>query len=121
MLQERTEHYQSPPYQVTFDGTKVSFPSVSEIINKSKNDTGVSIKEEECAQFDKNWEEKLHEGFKNKGNYAELEDYLASGKSNGRELHMVVIGLPKNKFVRIHAHPNIEFEMTMAGCLREFR
>jgi hypothetical protein len=52
---------------------------------------------------------------------AELEEFLKSGLSNGRKLRLQVMVLPPGMYFKIHAHPNIEFELTLAGCLEEFR
>jgi hypothetical protein len=46
----------------------------------------------------------------------ELDEYLETGLSNGRKLRLQVMVLPPGMYFKIHAHPNIEFEVT----LREF-
>jgi hypothetical protein len=114
-----TEFYKGPIHEINDPQT---FPSVSEIINESRFHTGVCIPEKHCKDFDIKWRAALGEAFSKDPQYQEqLLDYIKTGRSNGRKLYFQVMQLPPGMFFKIHAHPNIEFELTLKGCLEEFR
>lgn len=97
------------------------FPSVSAIINESQSKIGLSIAPQYMEKFDKEWKENLHKIFRESQYEEELENYFTTGLSNGRPLKLQVMILPPGMYCRIHAHPNIEFELTLHGTLQEFR
>lgn len=120
MINSKTELYIGPSHEVeSID----SFPSVSDVINESSGHTGVSVPPEKKAAFDKAWREQMRRCFDAEGPEIakQLDEYESTGMSNGRKLRLTVMVLSPGKYFKIHAHPNIEFEYTMLGCLREFR
>jgi hypothetical protein len=99
-----------------------NFPSPSAVINESKLKTGVYVPDEHASAFDREWRESLDKGFSvNPEIKRELDSFLQTGLSNGRKLRLQVMVLPPGMCFKIHAHPNIEFELTLSGRLEEFR
>jgi hypothetical protein len=97
------------------------FPSVSAVINESCMSTGIEIIPGLETKFDEAWFHRLTLMFQDKGMQHQLDEFLTTGKSNGRSLKLQVMVLPPGKYFKIHAHPNIEFECTLKGRLCEFR
>ncbi|KAG7370492.1 hypothetical protein IV203_019062 [Nitzschia inconspicua] len=98
------------------------FPSISDIVNESKHHTGIYIPDQYCQDFDRRWHSSAQALFgKDPNHLAEWTEFLETGQSNGRRLQLQVMVLPPGMFFKIHAHPNIEFELTLKGCLEEFR
>jgi hypothetical protein len=102
------------------------FPSISTVINESKFQTGIYIPDQYCQDVEECWHEAIRNAFlqsnKHSKNYhSQLEEFLQTGTSNGRLLQLQIMVLPPSTFFKIHAHPNIEFEVTLQGCLEEFR
>lgn len=101
-----------------------SFPSVSAILDESRHETGISVLPEHQTALDDAWFQSLHQCFAKHADpnvTQELTDYLATGHSNGRKLKLQIMILPPGLYFKVHAHPNIEFEVTLTGCLEEFR
>jgi hypothetical protein len=100
-----------------------AFPSPSDVVNASAKETGVSVAPDRKEAFDQAWREQLRRTFSDAGpgTAKELEEFETSGTSNGYQLGLQVMSLPPGQCFRVHAHPNIEFEYTMIGTLREFR
>ena len=101
-----------------------SFPSVSAILDESRNETGVAVLPEHQTAFDDEWYRALKRCFKQHSDSnvnRELSEYLETGLSNGRKLKLQIMILPPGLYFKVHAHPNIEFEVTLSGCLEEFR
>jgi hypothetical protein len=105
------------------DSFLLSFPSVSDVLNESRQQTGVSVANDQRQAFDAAWREQLHQLFQASGPevHHELLDYQRTGLSNGYALGLQVMVLSPGQCFKIHAHPNIEFEYTLLGTLREFR
>ena len=62
------------------------------IINSSTDETGYSIPPEEADAFNRRWRESLYEAFPEAtGARRELEEWLATGLSNGRQLQLQVL------------------------------
>ena len=104
--------------------TPVSVESINAaaIINSSTDETGYSIPPEEAEGFNTRWRKSLYDAFPEAtGARQELEEWLATGLSNGRQLQLQGMALKPGKWFRVHQHPNIEFEMTLAGALHEVR
>jgi hypothetical protein len=103
----------------------LSFPSVGDVINESRAYTGVSVADDQRTALDAAWRAQMRNCFQASPGDAEtlqeLLDFEMTGKSNGYEFGLQVMILPPGKCFKIHAHPNIEFEYTMLGTLREFR
>jgi hypothetical protein len=99
------------------------YTSPSDVINESRQHTGVSVAHDQKTAFDTAWREQMRRLFQAAGPEAhqELLDYECTGTSNGYSLGLQVMVLSPGKCFKIHAHPNIEFEYTMLGTLREFR
>jgi hypothetical protein len=51
----------------------------------------------------------------------EYEEFLATGKSNGREMKWDMMLVQPNTSFRLHAHPNIELIYVIQGAMHEFR
>jgi hypothetical protein len=98
-----------------------NFPSVSTIINESSARTGIEIIPGFEAKFDEMWFQRMTLMFQAKGMQHQLNEFLTTGKSNGRLLKLQIMVLPPGRYFKIHAHPNIEFECTLKGRLCEFR
>jgi hypothetical protein len=99
-----------------------SFPSVSHIVNESKHKTGIQVLPEHQDDFDQEWRRAMQQVFdQHPTASSELNDYLSTGFSNGRKLKLQIMFLPPGMHFKIHAHPNIEFIVTLRGCLLEFR
>jgi hypothetical protein len=100
-----------------------NFPSISQVINESKLQTGVYVPDKYCQDFDEKWHQSLRHMFGRDPKFQEqLQEFLSNnGLSNGRPLQLQVMSLPPTTYFKIHAHPNIEFELTLKGCLEEFR
>lgn len=114
-----TELYIGPSHVID-DTTK--FPSPSAVINESKLKTGVCVPDKHAAAFDKEWRDSIEKCFSVKLEFKkELDAFLKTGLSNGRKLRLQVMMLPPGLYFRIHAHPNIEFELTLSGSFEEFR
>ena len=118
-----TETYIGPIWQIYTPsvGQEVKFPSIADIINESSVNTGMYIPENKAEEFDIFWNKELKKGFKSVRASDELEAYLTSGFSNERLLKIQVMAIPADTWFRVHAHPNIEFEMTLFGSLEELR
>ena len=120
-----TETYVGPVWQIYTPSAgpehEVQFPSIADIINESSTHTGMYIPENKAIEFDICWNRELKQGFKSAGASDELEAYLTSGFSNERLLRIQVMAIPADTWFRVHAHPNIEFEMTLFGSLEELR
>jgi hypothetical protein len=113
--------YMGPPHVINDPNF---FPSVSAIINESKFQTGIYIPDQYCQDVDERWHLALRATFliKDHATYqSQLDEFLLTGQSNGRFLQLQVMILPPSTYFKIHAHPNIEFEFTLKGCLEEFR
>mmetsp|Transcript_8649 Transcript_8649/g.12759 ORF Transcript_8649/g.12759 Transcript_8649/m.12759 type:complete len:225 (+) Transcript_8649:93-767(+) len=119
-LRKRCSFYMGPQFVVEDVNC---LPSVSDAINHSSKETGISIPAYLSNTFDRDFYSLLKESFGDKGSVAaaNLDDFLSTGLSNGRKLHLQVMAIPKSKCFKIHAHPNIEFEYTLLGALHEFR
>ena len=99
-----------------------AFPSVSSVINESSDYTGVRISPGCETAFDAAWLDTMKLSFEKSVVFKkELDEYLETGLSNGRKLRLQVMVLPPGMYFKIHAHPNIEFEVTLKGTLHEFR
>ena len=101
-----------------------SFPSVSAVLEESRRETGISVLPEYQAAFDETWFRSLKRCFEQHSDAnvtQELTEYLTTGRSNGRKLKLQIMILPPGLYFKVHAHPNIEFEVTLSGCLEEFR
>jgi hypothetical protein len=99
-----------------------NFPSVSAVVNESKHKTGIYVSDEHASAFDKEWRESLERSFSvNPELKEELDTFMKTGFSNGRKLRLQIMVLPPGMYFKIHAHPNIEFELTLSGRLEEFR
>ncbi|KAG7344607.1 hypothetical protein IV203_022615 [Nitzschia inconspicua] len=99
-----------------------NFPSISEIVNESKHHTNIYIPDKYCQEFDRRWHSSVQTLFGRDPNHlADWTEFLETGQSNGHQLQLQVMVLPPGMFFKIHAHPNIEFELTLKGCLEEFR
>jgi hypothetical protein len=104
--------------------SSLSFPSVSDVINESRQYTGVSVTDDDQRQaLDAAWRAQMRHLFRSAGKetFQEWLNFEETGKSNGYTLGLQVMVLSPGKCFKIHAHPNIEFEYTMLGTLREFR
>jgi hypothetical protein len=118
--------YMGPLHQVEESpNTCGGFPSVSAIVNESRHQTGIQILPQHESAFDEGWRQALQTVFSQHPNNptvaSELEDYLATGLSNGRKLRLQIMVFPPGLYFRMHCHPNIEFEVTLKGSLQEFR
>jgi hypothetical protein len=100
-----------------------NFPSASTVVNESTQETGVSVAQEHQQAFDEAWRHQLQHAFASSGTETaqELKEFETTGKSNGYKLGLQIMVLAPGKYFNVHAHPNIEFEYTMLGTLREFR
>jgi quercetin dioxygenase-like cupin family protein len=109
-----------------------NFPSVSTVVNESTEETGVSVAQEHQQAFDEAWQYQLQQAFASAPAFAlassdttetdqEFQEFETTGKSNGYKLGLQIMVLAPGKYFKIHSHPNIEFEYTMLGTLREFR
>lgn len=110
--------YLGPPHPVE-DSKKL--PSVAEVVNESAEKTGCIIPDEQKSAFDATWKSRLIETFERGGFKTELDEFLNTSKSNGRKLQLQILVLPPDKYFKIHAHPTIEFELTLYGSLHEYR
>mmetsp|Transcript_38153 Transcript_38153/g.92795 ORF Transcript_38153/g.92795 Transcript_38153/m.92795 type:complete len:249 (-) Transcript_38153:69-815(-) len=97
------------------------FPSPSTVINESMYKTGVYIPDDMCQRFDDEWKSSMTRCFEASNNTTQLDEFLTTGKSKGRILQLQVMVLPPGTYFKIHAHPNIEFELTLTGTLEESR
>ena len=120
-LRKRNSFYMGPQFVV--EDTVNELPSVSDAINHSSKETGISIPSNISESYDNKFYLLMKESFKAKGAAVatNLDEFLSTGLSNGRKLHLQVMAIPPSKCFKIHAHPNIEFELTLLGALHEFR
>ena len=89
------------------------------LINSVAHETRFAI---ECAaEFNARWRAALRERFEAQGVGGELDAWLATGLSNWRPLRLTVMALQPNYCFPVHAHPNIEFQQTLAGSFHEVR
>lgn len=105
----------------TSSGSDHFFPSPSAVLNESRYQTGVYVADEETQAFDDEWRASLTRCFEQAKRRDQLDEFLTSGRSNGRRLRLQVMVLPPGMYFKIHAHPNIEFELTVKGNLEESR
>ena len=97
---------------------------VAALVNAAPfEETRFRIPPAQCKRFNLRWRTALRAHFARAGaaTEAELDDWLRTGLSNGRPLKLQVMALKPNSWFRVHAHPNIEFEQTLAGSLHEVR
>jgi hypothetical protein len=118
----------------------VEFPSASAVVNACAPSTGVSVPAQDCLLFDMAWELKFRKAFSDLHRDSLVRDsrasasatrtlssvdeaslYVSAGTSCGRPLQLQVMALPPHQWFKVHAHPNIEWELTLAGCLKEIR
>lgn len=97
------------------------FPSPSSIVNESMYKTGIYVPSERCQEFDDEWRRSMTKCFEASGKKSQLDDFIKTGRSSGRMLKLQVMVLPPGTYFKIHAHPNIEFELTIKGTLEESR
>ena len=103
------------------DDPKV-LPSTSLVINECSDYTGVRVSPGCEPAFDAAWLDTMKMSFEKSVVFRkELDEYLQTGLSNGRKLRLQVMVLPPGMYFKVHAHPNIEFEVTLKGSLHEFR
>eukprot|EP00457_Paulinella_chromatophora_P015700 gb/GEZN01016362.1/.p1 GENE.gb/GEZN01016362.1/~~gb/GEZN01016362.1/.p1 ORF type:complete len:261 (-),score=20.21 gb/GEZN01016362.1/:34-816(-) len=102
-------------------GQRVQLPSPSQVVNNVSALTGVSIPPECCSAFDSDYFAEMTAHFAALNKSAELEEYLSTGRSNGRPLLMQLMVLPPNTWFKMHAHPNIEMMFLLAGKMSELR
>lgn len=124
LLAARTEAYLSPSAAVVPPSpghSTAHLPSPSEVVNASTPHTGVCVPPAECRAFDEAWLAKMTAAFATLGKSEELSEVLEKGTSNGHPMKLHVMALPPNQWFKIHAHPNLEWELTLAGVLREVR
>eukprot|EP00929_Paragymnodinium_shiwhaense_P094449 TRINITY_DN55028_c0_g2_i3.p1 TRINITY_DN55028_c0_g2~~TRINITY_DN55028_c0_g2_i3.p1 ORF type:complete len:414 (-),score=62.98 TRINITY_DN55028_c0_g2_i3:149-1390(-) len=95
---------------------------VADLVNQYKDVTGIQIPGDAVAMFNETWRAHLRSIFSDlPGGEDELKEFLDTGKSCGYPMRLQIMALPPHTWFRCHAHPNIEFEHTLAGTLREVR
>ena len=89
------------------------------LINSVAHETRFAIGS--AAEFNARWRAALRERFEAQGVVDELDAWLDTGLSNWRPLRLSVMALQPNFCFPVHAHPNIEFQQTLAGAFHEVR
>jgi hypothetical protein len=57
----------------------------------------------------------------NQKNTQDFEQFMQTGKSNGREMSWTIISIPPNRSFPMHAHPSIEVIYVAKGVMHELR
>mmetsp|Transcript_21206 Transcript_21206/g.50198 ORF Transcript_21206/g.50198 Transcript_21206/m.50198 type:complete len:244 (-) Transcript_21206:32-763(-) len=94
---------------------------VAALVNASAPNTHFRINDDEKENFNATWRMKLREVFAAQNIVDELQEWESTGLSRGRCLKLQVMAIKPNSWFRVHGHPNIEFEHTLAGVLKEVR
>jgi hypothetical protein len=84
----------------------------------------VRVAQQEHQQvFDEAWRHEFQRAFASSGAEAaeESKGFEIAGKSNGCKVGLQVMVLAPEKHLKVHAHPNIEFECALLGGLLELR
>ena len=119
-LLSRTSTFVSKPVPVPRGGAvDPSTLDPAALINSVAHETRFAI--ESAADFNARWRAALRERFEAQGVVDELDAWLDTGLSNGRPLRLAVMALQPNFCFPVHAHPNIEFQQTLAGSFHEVR
>ena len=81
-----------------------AFPSVSDVINESSEQTGVSVDSDNKQAFDEAWRKQMETIFQASGSDAakQLDEYLSTGRSNGYKLGLQVMVLCPGKYFKVH-------------------
>jgi len=93
----------------------------SQVVNAHFCRTGVAIAADDADGFDERWRRGCRAAFERLGRLDELEAFESAGVSNGRKLQLCCMTLPPGAWFKVHAHPNIEYEVTLRGALCEWR
>jgi len=111
--------------EVWIEHVDESFPSIGAIIQESAHKTGIALKDPSSNALDNEWRRAIKEAFLEHPNQPTVEHqlvhYFKTSHSQGRKLKLQILRLPPGKYLKLHAHPNLEFEVTLAGNLQEFR
>mmetsp|Transcript_59711 Transcript_59711/g.134602 ORF Transcript_59711/g.134602 Transcript_59711/m.134602 type:complete len:338 (+) Transcript_59711:102-1115(+) len=91
-------------------------------INKWSRKSGVSMEADEAEVFNTTWRRMLVTSFEAMDHgMEELNEWMATGRTNGFCLRYQLMCLPPNTWFRVHAHPSLELITCMAGALHEVR
>lgn len=95
---------------------------VAGYVNRFHSETMVLIPPEETHAFNHHWRSNFRRHFSgNAADGCEIQEFLATGKSNGWPMRLQIMCLPPNMWFKCHATPNIEFEYMLGGRLHEIR
>ena len=71
------------------------------------------------SAFAENWRKGVERLFAAQGASSELDEFMASGMSNGRSMSWCLMEVAAGQSFGLHAHANIEAIYVAAGCLHE--
>ncbi len=125
-LRSRSSHFigEALPIPLLGEGggvRRLESLDVAALVNSAAKDTNYRIADADCQRFNHRWHTALKVHFSKVDASDELEEWISTGLSNGRALKLQVMALSPFTWFKVHAHPNIEFEQTLAGTLHEVR
>uniref|UniRef100_A0A7S4UC08 Uncharacterized protein n=1 Tax=Alexandrium monilatum TaxID=311494 RepID=A0A7S4UC08_9DINO len=95
---------------------------IAGFVNACAEHADVHIPMEEMFGFNADWRSKLREMFlAEEGGVAQLEEFLATGRSNDCPMRLQILALCPDTWFRVHAHASIELIYALAGELWEWR
>lgn len=120
-LKRRESNFLSACLEIPIGPVDLASIDVAAFVNQFVSDTRYMIPRNDCVNFNRRYRRALKMKAAACGAEEELATWLATGLSNGRPLKLQLMALkPLYKF-KLHAHPNMEFEATLVGNLREVR
>lgn len=107
------------------DGNELQRPdfSIAEVLEKLVStlpgypEGSIFVDEGQKTAFNRGWVEMAHQNLSGE----HLRELLEEGRSNGYLLQFVVLAIPPGKAYPLHAHPNHELVVAVAGECRELR
>lgn len=118
-LLEQEHVWVSPAHPLPRGAIDIHLIDVASVVNRYFDDTQCYIPPSCCQAFNEKWRAMFIELFADFPE--ELLEVQKTGCSNGWPLRIQLMRLPPNTWFRVHAHPNIEYEHTLAGTLHEIR
>lgn len=105
---------------VTEDDMKESFPSnyACNFVRRFCEERSISFQIEGFA----NTVNQVLKSYLSSQNLSdEYDEFIKTGKSNGREMKWDIMTIQPNTSFKLHAHPNIEIIYVIQGAIHEFR
>lgn len=120
-LKRRESNFLSASLEIPTGPVDLAAIDVAEFVNRFASDTHYTIPRENYDSFNARYRRNFFVQAAARGAEAELAAWLETGLSNGRGLKLQLMALKPMYWFKLHAHPNMEFEATLVGSLREVR